>query len=104
MNADTVKEQLLYELGNPRQYITPDCVADFTSIQLAEKVATNTALSNFAVTQALPEIASSSHAGGFLTESLMATIALGDEEAKARINAFLQKRVPKAVRVVDDAP
>jgi uncharacterized protein YjiS (DUF1127 family) len=31
-----VKEQLLYEIGNPREYITPDCVADFTSIQLKD--------------------------------------------------------------------
>ena len=31
-----MKEQLLYELGDPRHYITPDCVADFTSIQLEE--------------------------------------------------------------------
>ncbi|HLH42357.1 MAG TPA: acyclic terpene utilization AtuA family protein [Bryobacteraceae bacterium] len=31
-----VKEQLLYELGDPRQYITPDAVADFTSIRLSQ--------------------------------------------------------------------
>ncbi|MBS4027527.1 MAG: DUF1446 domain-containing protein [Ignavibacteriales bacterium] len=31
-----VTEQLLYEIGNPKEYITPDCVADFTSIQLEE--------------------------------------------------------------------
>ena len=30
----TVKEQLVYELGNPASYITPDCVADFTTIRL----------------------------------------------------------------------
>lgn len=30
----TVKEQLLYEIGNPKNYITPDCIADFTSIHL----------------------------------------------------------------------
>ncbi len=29
-----MKEQLVYELGNPGEYITPDVVADFTSIQL----------------------------------------------------------------------
>jgi hypothetical protein len=32
----SVKEQLLYEMGDPREYITPDCVADFTSIHLEQ--------------------------------------------------------------------
>jgi hypothetical protein len=32
----TVKEQLLYEIGNPKEYITPDCVADFTTIKLEQ--------------------------------------------------------------------
>ena len=30
----SVKEQLVYEMGDPHSYITPDCIADFTSIRL----------------------------------------------------------------------
>ena len=29
-----IKEQLVYEMGDPHEYITPDCVADFTTIHL----------------------------------------------------------------------
>jgi hypothetical protein len=36
VSMQTVKEQLVYEIGDPRTYITPDCVADFTSIKLKE--------------------------------------------------------------------
>ncbi len=36
VHSDVVKEQLLYELGDPRNYITPDCIADFTSIHLED--------------------------------------------------------------------
>jgi hypothetical protein len=36
VSSHTVKEQLLYELGDPAHYITPDCIADFTSIRLAD--------------------------------------------------------------------
>jgi len=37
VHSDVVKEQLLYELGDPRRYITPDCVADFTTIRLEDQ-------------------------------------------------------------------
>ncbi len=36
VSVETVSEQLVYEIGNPKDYITPDCIADFTSIKLEE--------------------------------------------------------------------
>ena len=36
VNIQSVKEQLLYEMGDPHEYITPDVVADFASIRLAD--------------------------------------------------------------------
>lgn len=36
VSVATVKEQLLYEIGDPREYVTPDCIADFTTIHLTE--------------------------------------------------------------------
>jgi hypothetical protein len=32
----TVSEQLVYEMGDPKDYITPDCVADFSTIRIAD--------------------------------------------------------------------
>lgn len=36
INIPSIKEQLLYEMGDPKSYITPDVVADFTTINLKE--------------------------------------------------------------------
>jgi len=36
VTIETVTSQLLYELGDPANYLGPDCIADFTSIQLAD--------------------------------------------------------------------
>src|SRR2546423_15465362 len=36
VNVPSVKEQLVYEMGDPHEYITPDCVADFTTIRLED--------------------------------------------------------------------
>lgn len=36
VSVPSIKEQLVYEMGDPHEYITPDCVADFTTIHLAE--------------------------------------------------------------------
>jgi hypothetical protein len=36
VSVPSIKEQLLYEMGDPHEYITPDCVADFTTINLED--------------------------------------------------------------------
>lgn len=36
VNLATVKEQLLYEVINPKEYFTPDVIADFTTVQLKD--------------------------------------------------------------------
>lgn len=36
INRAVVSEQILYELGNPKDYITPDVVADFSTISLED--------------------------------------------------------------------
>lgn len=65
------------------------------ALELAERIASNAALSNFAVTYALPRIAAQSHADGLLMESLMATVTERGDETRERLRAFLDKQAPR---------
>jgi (methylthio)acryloyl-CoA hydratase len=62
---------------------------------LAERIAANAPLSNFAVVQALPRIAAMAQEEGLFVESLMAAIASGDEGAQSRVRAFLAGKAAK---------
>jgi enoyl-CoA hydratase/carnithine racemase len=64
-------------------------------IELAKRMASNAPLTNFAIMHVLPRIAESDPASGYLAESLMAAIAQGSDEAKARLKDFLEKRSGK---------
>src|ERR1700746_1211387 len=77
------------------QYLAEEGGALPKALELAERIASNAPLTNFAVLQALPMIAESNPQTGLLVESLMATVAQSDKEAKRRIRAFLDHRTAK---------
>jgi (methylthio)acryloyl-CoA hydratase len=77
------------------QYLTEAGGAFAKAMELAAKVAQNAPLTNFAVLQALPMIAEANPQTGLLMESLMATVAQSDQEAKRRIRAFLDHKTAK---------
>ncbi|MCX4092389.1 crotonase/enoyl-CoA hydratase family protein [Nocardia sp. alder85J] len=64
-------------------------------IELATRIADNSPVSNYAVLQALPKIASASPEVGYLLESLMAAVAQSSDEAKRRMTDFLAGRAGK---------
>ena len=77
------------------QYLVDDGAGLAKAFELAEKVAANAPLSNFAVMHALPRIADMGRDEGLFTESLMAAIAQGDDAAKTRMRAFLEGKAGK---------
>ena len=77
------------------QYLTEEGNALAKAVELATKVTANAPLTNFAVLQALPLIAEANPQTGLLMESLMATVAQSDKEAKLRIRAFLDRKTAK---------
>ncbi len=76
-------------------YRTADGAGLAKALELATKIAGNAPLSNYAITQALPRIADLSASDGLFMESLISSIAQGDEAAKERVRAFLDKRAAK---------
>ncbi len=77
------------------QYLVGEGDALATAIELAERIATNTPATNFAIIQALPRIAEMSPSDGLFVESLMSAIAQGTDEAKERMQGFLEGRAAK---------
>jgi (methylthio)acryloyl-CoA hydratase len=67
-------------------------------VELAERIAGNAPMTNFAAMHVLPHNAEQDRASGLVMEALMAAIAQGDPEAKRRLRDFLEKRAPKTVQ------
>jgi (methylthio)acryloyl-CoA hydratase len=76
-------------------YLVDDGAGLATARDLAERVAANSPVTNFAVLQALPRIAETGQDEGFFMEALMAAVASSSTEAQERMQAFLAGRGAK---------
>jgi len=77
------------------QYLVPTGTAFDKAFELAQRIAQNAPLTNYALMHALPRIAEQPSDQGFFTEAMMAAIAQSAPEAKARVTAFLEGRAAK---------
>src|SRR5437870_8030682 len=102
VNRETVAEQLLYEVGDPAAYITPDVVADFTSVCLSEVAADVVQVEN---TRGLPATdsykVSIAYRDGF---SASGTLVIFGPDAVAKARAcgqMILRRVERAGYVLE---
>ncbi len=81
-------------LGFTQYHVAAGAALD-KAIELAERIAENAPMTNYALMHALPRIAEQPADHGFLTEALVSSIAQSAPEAKQRVREFLEGRGPK---------
>jgi enoyl-CoA hydratase/carnithine racemase len=77
------------------QYVADDGAGLDLALDLAARIAENAFQTNFAIVQALPRIAEANPREGYFMEAMMAAIAQGTDDAKQRMQAFLDGRAQK---------
>jgi enoyl-CoA hydratase/carnithine racemase len=77
------------------QYLVPTGQAFEKAFELAERIAQNAPLTNYALMHALPRIADQPADHGLFTEALMSAVAQSAPEAKSRVKAFLDGKAAK---------
>lgn len=96
VNLETVSEQLLYEVGDPAAYLTPDVVADFTTVKL-----TQAGPDLVKVTQSRGRAATSSYKvsiayrDGFTASGTLVIAGPDAAEKARRAGEMLLKRLPQ---------
>ncbi|TAJ17797.1 MAG: DUF1446 domain-containing protein, partial [Planctomycetota bacterium] len=87
VDVSTVAHQLVYEMGDPHNYITPDCIADFTSVRLEQAGAERVRCSGIRGKPATPTYkVSLSYESGFKCSGQL-TVSGPDALAKAKLCA-----------------
>jgi len=96
VNLRTVKEQILYEMGDPSTYITPDVTADFTTIRLDDEGGDRVRVHGIQGRPPTPFLkVSVAHAAGYKAVGTL-VYAWPDAAAKARAAAaILRKRLDR---------
>ncbi|MFD1711712.1 crotonase/enoyl-CoA hydratase family protein [Ottowia sp. GY511] len=80
------------------QYLVPRGQAFDKAMELAERIAQNAPLTNYALMHALPRIAEQPADHGYMTEALISAIAQAAPDAKARVRAFLEGKAGTKVQ------
>ncbi|HEV8629880.1 MAG TPA: acyclic terpene utilization AtuA family protein [Thermoanaerobaculia bacterium] len=97
VTVETVAEQLMYEMGDPTAYITPDVVADFSTIRLAQVGENRVRVAGIRGRPRTPFLkVSASHLGGYKAAGQL-TVSGPQAVDKARLCAELVwKRLERA--------
>jgi hypothetical protein len=86
ISEETVISQLLYELGDPENYLSPDCTADFTSIQIEQADENRVVLSGIKGRAPSPTYkVSMSYANGY---KILATLCISGPDAVAKAHVL----------------
>lgn len=76
-------------------YVVPEGQAIAKAMDLARSAASNAAMSNYAIINALPRIRDMSSEDGLFVESLMSSLTSATPEATQRLRDFLEKRTAR---------
>lgn len=65
------------------------------ALELAQKIASNAVLSNYAIVSSISRISDMSAADGLFTEGLMAAVVQTGSDVQARLSDFVEKKAHK---------
>lgn len=96
VNIQTVKEQLLYEIGDPQRYLSPDAIVSFLSLKL-EEAGPNRIKVMGATGSAPPSTlkVSSTYQDGFKAEGMLAIVGRDVEVKAQRCGELILERLAK---------
>ena len=88
VTTETVREQLFYEMGNPKSYLTPDVVADFTTIKITQDGDNKVRISGVQGKEPTPFYkVSMAYGDGFKSQG---SIAISGPNAREKAEAFAE--------------